>query len=184
MSGKKVDINEYKYKDMYERFTKEDVSKIWSNWEQVPYDAVKGASTTYATFMKGIVSRSFVPDEIYYKKTIALLIIYKFLMSRPECKNYTNGKATVAAYTMAILNYLTMGRFDLLKIWQEQELSDNTKVYLNKLSDEVFDRLNTQANCQSTTVLSFGKTKAAYESIKTQPFNADIHLLDNELVKQ
>ena len=72
------------------KFSKEDVARIWSNWNQLPYDAVKGATTMYAAFMKSIVERGFIPDEDYYKKTIALLIIYKYLLSRPDNKQYAN----------------------------------------------------------------------------------------------
>lgn len=160
------------------KFTKEDVAKIWTNWHQAPYDAVKGASTTYATFMKNILERSFIPDEIYYKKTIALLIIYKFLMSRPENKGYANGKATIVAYAMAMLEYYTYDKFDLLKVWENQNLSDNTKIYLNKLCDTIHNLFDNQARELTTSILSYGKSKAAYEFIKSQPLNIDIHLLD------
>ncbi len=164
------------------KFTKEDVAKVWSNWNQTPFDAVKGASTTYSTFMKAIVDRGFIPDETYYKETIALLIIYKFLMSRPENKNYANGKATIVAYTMAKLWSLTLGKFDLLKVWKNQGLSDNTKIFLNQVCDKIYQLLNKQATILSTTILSYGKTKGAYEFINSQPLGVDIHLLDNDRI--
>ena len=164
------------------KFSKEDVAKIWSNWDQRPFDAVKGASTTYSAFMKGIVERSIVPDETYYKQTVALLIIYKFLMSRPENKNYANGKATIVAYAMAMLEYQTMDKFDLLKVWQNQSISDYTKIYLNKLCDKLYELLDEQARTLSTSVLSYGKTSKAYEFIKSQSLDIDIHLLDNDLL--
>lgn len=162
------------------KFTKEDVAKVWSNWNQSPYDAVKGASTTYSAFMKGIVERSYVPDETFYKETIALLIIYKFLMSRPENKGYANGKATVVAYAMAMLEYQTMGKFDLLKIWKNQTVSDNTKIYLNTLCDKIYTLIDNKARNMSSSILSYGKTKSAYDFIKSQPLNIDIHLLDGD----
>ena len=164
------------------KFSKEDVAKIWSNWDQRPFDAVKGASTTYSAFMKGVVERSTVPDETYYKQTVALLIIYKFLMSRPENKNYANGKATIVAYAMAMLEYQTMDKFDLLKVWQNQSISDHTKIYLNKLCDKLYELLDEQARTLSTSVLSYGKTSKAYEFIKSQSLDIDIHLLDNDLL--
>lgn len=164
------------------KFTKEDIAKVWSNWNQSPYDAVKGASTTYATFMKEQVDRSFIPDEDYYKKTVALLIMYKFLMSRPENKNYTNGKATVVAYTMAMLASLSLNRYDLLKVWDNQGLSDNTKIFLNQVCDKIYQLLSVQVVKLSTTILSYGKTKGAYDFISSQPLGVDIHLLDNDLV--
>lgn len=163
------------------KFTKEDVAKVWSNRNQKPYDAVKGASTTYATFMKNVVERGFVPDEHYYKETISLLLIYKFLMTRPENKGYANGKATVVAYAMAMLEYYTHGDFDLLKVWNNQSLSDGTKIYLNNLCDKIYQILDNQTRNINTSILSYGKTKSAFDLIKSTPLNIDIHLLDSDL---
>ncbi len=164
------------------KFTKEEVAKVWSNWNQSPYDAVKGASTTYASFMKIQVEQNNIPDETYYKKTIALLIINRFLMSRPENRNYTNGKATIVAYTMAMLSYLSFGKYDLLKVWQNQRLSDETMIFLNKICDKIYQLLSAQATKLNTTILSYGKTKGAYDFIKSQPLDIDIHLLDNDMI--
>lgn len=162
------------------KFTKEDLAKIWCNWRQSPFDAVKGASTTYAAFMRDITERGFVPDENFYKESVALLIIYRFLMSRPENRNYANGKATVVAYAMAMLSMLTFERFDLLKVWQNQSLSDNAKIYLNMLCDKIYSLLNNQAASINSTILSYGKTKSAYDFIKSQALGIDGHLLDND----
>ena len=164
------------------RFTKEDIAKVWSNWNHTPFDAVKGASTTYGTFMKGIVERSFVPDEKYYKESIALIILYKFLLARPENKQYANGKASVIAYAMSMLNQRTFGKFDLLKVWQRQELSEETKLYLNTLCDHIYDLFQQRAAELNTSILSYGKSKPAYEFLKSQQLNGDIHMLDKDLI--
>ncbi len=163
------------------KFTKEDVAKVWSNWHQSPFDSVKGSSTTYMLFMKDIVERSYDPDETYYKQTIALIIIYKFLMSRPENKNYANGKATVVAYAMAMLQLQSFDQFDLLKVWKNQGLSYNTKKYLNLLCDNIYRLLKTQAENLNTSILSYGKTKAAYDFIKSQQFSEN-HLLSEDKI--
>lgn len=165
------------------KFTKEDVAKVWSNWDQIPYEAVKGASTTYATFMKNQLDRSFIPNETFYKETIALLIIYRFLMARPENKSYANAKATVVAYAMSMLHSLTFGQFDLMKVWQNQEISNNTKIFLNSICDKIFSLLSEKVDSINSTILSYGKTKGAYEFIKSQPLGIDIHLLDNDKIR-
>ena len=103
-------------------------------------------------------------------------------MSRPENKNYANGKATIVAYAMAMLEYQTMGKFDLLKVWQNQGISDNTKIYLNKLCDKLYEFLDERARTSITSILSYGKTLRAYEFIKSQSLDIDIHLLDNDLL--
>ena len=164
------------------KFTKEDVAKVWTNWNQAPYDAVKGASTTYSIFMKAQVERSFIPDDDFYKKTIGLLIIYKFLMSRSENRFYGNAKATVVAYAMAQLESLTLGHFDLLKVWQKQEVSDSTKIFLNSICDKIYSLMQEKAQSINSTILSYGKSKTAYEFLKSQPLGVDIHLLDNDKI--
>lgn len=164
------------------KFSKEDVAKIWSNWNQSPFDSVKGANTTYVSFMKKMVESSIIPDELYYKKTIALIIIYKFLMARPENKGYANGKATVVAYAIAMLQYLTMGRFDLIKVWDNQGLSDNAKIFMNALCDKIYHLLNIQVQVLGTSILSYGKTQKAYEFITKQPMGLNIHLLDDDKI--
>jgi len=165
------------------KFSKEDVARIWSNWNQLPYDAVKGATTMYAAFMKSVVERGFIPDEDYYKKTIALLIIYKYLLSRPDNKQYANGKASVIAYAMAIMSSRTFGKFDLLKVWKKQDLSDNTKIYLNSACDKIYALFQKRVADLNTTILSYGKTKPAYDFIMSQSLDVDHHLLDDDLIR-
>lgn len=165
----------------HRKFTKEDVAKVWCNWNQCPFHAVKGATTTYSTFMRDIMSRGFVPDEQYYKDTIALLIIFNFLKSREENKKYANAKATVIAYTMAMLQCLTIDQFDLQKVWLNQKVSDATKIFLNSLSDKIFAILNNQALQSGSTILSYGKTQGAYEIIKKNPFEFKLSDIENDL---
>lgn len=166
------------------KFTKEHIAKVWSNWDQRPFDSVKGATTMYVVFMKSIVDRGYIPDEDYYKKTIALIIVYRFLMSRPENKNYANGKASVIAYAMSVMSAQTFGRFDLLKVWKNQDLSDNTKIYLNSLCDRIYQLLFDKASLINSSILSYGKKKAAYDFILSQAFEIDHHLLDGDLINE
>lgn len=165
------------------KFSKEDVARVWSNWNQLPFDAVKGATTMYAAFMKSIVERGFIPDEDYYKKTIALLIIYRYLLSRPDNKQYANGKATVIAYAMAIMSSRTFGRFDLMKVWKNQDLSDNTKIYLNSICDKIYILFQERVAKLNMALLSYGKSKPAYEFIMSQSLDVDQHLLDDDLIR-
>lgn len=160
------------------RFKKEELAKVWKSWKQQPYDAVKGEATNYAMYNDDNVSTGFIPDEKYYKDSIALLIIYRFLLSRPENKTYGNRKATICTYAMAYLNNVTFNRLDLNKIWLNQDLSDNLKVYLNKLCEELNDQLIILAGEQ--TVLSFGKRKGSFESVLRAGINIDLSILNND----
>ena len=103
-------------------------------------------------------------------------------MARPENKNYANGKASVVAYAMAVMSSQTFGRFNLLKVWNRQELSDNTKIYLNSLCDKIYEIFLNKVTLMNTTILSYGKTKSAYDFIMGQSLGVDYHLLDDDLI--
>lgn len=154
------------------RFKKEELAIVRKSWKQEPYDAVKGAGTAYDSFISAIVKDDYLPDEYYYKTSIALLIMYKFLKGRPEGRTYGNKKASVIAYTIAYVNYITFGNFNLTEVWNHQDLSENQKKALNILSDAIKDALTDLAG--ETGVLSYGKRKGAFEDLINHPLNCDI----------
>lgn len=162
------------------KFKKEELAKVWKSWKQEPHDAVKGEGTNYDLFITEQVEHNFIPDENYYKKSIALLLIYRFLAARPENKEYKNKKAPVIAYTMAYLNYITANRIDLLRIWQNQGLSINLQVFLNKLAEQIKDAL-VRASGGGDGVLSFSKRKDAFALMLQEHIVCDRKALQEEL---
>ena len=163
------------------RFDKEIVAKLWMSWYEQPHEAVKGSSTTYASFLEIIDKGKFAPDESYYKQTIALLIIYKYLLKHGRDAEYSNAKAPAAAYSLAYLNYITFGNLDLMSIWQHQELPDELKAFLDYLSDRIKEQLEFYAEAARKNVLGISKTAPIYPNIKKQNLGCDIesirHLL-------
>lgn len=145
------------------RFTKELLAKVWTCWQQKPEDAVKGAATTYDLFMSKLVNEKYLPDETYFKSSIALIILYKFLEKRPENKLYGNKKAAVIAYTLALLQYFTHGRYNLSKVWELQDVPTASVSYLNRLAEDVKDALTILAG--ETGVLSYSKRKQTFKEL-------------------
>ena len=162
------------------KFKKEELAKVWKSWKQEPYDAVKGEGMNYDLFITELVNHNFIPDEVYYKKSVALLLIYRFLASRPENKEYKNKKAPVIAYTMAYLNYITANRLDLLSIWKNQALSINLQVFLNKLAEQIKNAL-VRASGSGDGVLSFSKRKDAFTLMLHEHIACDRKLIQEEL---
>lgn len=111
-----------------------------------------------------------------------MLVIYRFLMSRPENKGYGNKKATIVAYAIAYLQYTTFNKLNLLKIWEKQSLSDNMKTYLNQLCEDILKILDRLAETRGKTVLSFGKTKDAYRSVLDNMPIQNRNLLEDDLM--
>ena len=172
------------FKKMYHsdrRFDKEVVAKIWMSWYGTPHEAVKGSSTTYAAFLSVIDDGKYAPDETYYKHTIALLIIYKYLLKHAREADFSNATAPAAAYTLAYLNHITMGNLDLMRIWQDQEIPDVLKEFLDHLSDKMKEELEFYAISDNKSVLSISKTKPIYPNIKKKDLGCDIDTISHLL---
>lgn len=161
------------------KFKKEELAKVWKSWNQQPYDAVKGEATNYEMFI--VEKENYTPDENFYHQSIALMIIYRFLMSRPECKQYGNRKATIVTYTLAYLNYITFGNLDLEKIWQEQKLSDNLIAFLIQTCETINKAVINLAG--EIAVLSWGKRKTSFADIINSGIQCNRDLLKGEIIR-
>ena len=155
------------------RFTKEILAIVHKSWDQQPSEAVKGAGTTYDTFISEIINSGEVPDENYFKTSIALLIIYNYLKARKENRNYKNGKAPVIAYSMAYLHYITFEDLPLLDIWERQDLTDDMKEALDMIAELMFKQLSEIADAENTSILSISKRKGVFPEI-TQKVSGDV----------
>lgn len=161
-----------KYPKEY-RFSKEMLAIARISWEYKskqtdpyePSEAVKGAGTTYATFLSDIRNHNTVPDEDYFKQTVAILIIQNYLKSREENKEYKNAKASVIAYSLAYLHDILGDELDLMKIWESQRLTTNQRKALDLLADNIHRYLCIKALDMNTTVLSYGKRKTAFREV-------------------
>lgn len=160
--------NQEAFKRMFQpsrKFDKELLAKIWLSWDGAPYTAVKGTSECYAAFLTTIDDGKIAPDEIFYKKSVALLILYKHLMSHAKTKEYGSTKAPAAAYTIAYLNYITLGNIDLLKIWELQEISDRVAIALDNLCDRMKAELDVSARANNRSVANNSKIKIVYQEL-------------------
>lgn len=165
------------------KFDKEIVAKLWLSWYGTPHEAVKGSSTTYAFFLSNIIDDGkFAPDDTYYKNTIALLIIYKYLLKHGREADFSNATAPAAAYSLAYLNHITLGNLDLMRIWNDQELQDEMKVFLDHLSDKVKDELEFYAVSDKKTVLSISKTKSIYPNIEKKNLGCEIGSISHLMI--
>lgn len=131
---------------------KVDLAKYINTYEGYPYIVSRGAQTNIKEFAKRIEkqwnsSDSFF-NEYYYKKTIALAIIFKEtekIVSQQEWyKQIKSYRANIVTYTLAILfDYINKEfkeyTFDFKKIWNEQKIYDSLERQLVILTKEVFN---------------------------------------------
>lgn len=155
------------------KFDKELLSKVWLIWNGVPYTAVTGSSKCYEAFLTTINDGKYAPDENYYKQSVALLIIYKHLINYAKTAEYGSAKAPVAAYTMAYLNFITLGNIDLFKIWDFQEIPESIGTTINNLCERIKAELEVSAQSANRSVLDIAKNKNTYQEIKNRDLGFD-----------
>ena len=178
LNNKSLKSNQDAFKRMFDqhrKFDKELLAKIWLSWNGTPYTAVKGASECYEAFLATIDDGKYAPDENYYKQSVALLIMYKHLIGHAKAAEYGSAKAPVVAYTMAYLNFITLGNIDLLKIWDLQEIPESFAVALNNLCDRMKAELDVSAKAASMSMANNARRKNVYQEMINRDlgFNTD-----------
>ena len=116
----------------------------------------------------------YAPDETYYKHTIALLIIYRFMLKYGKNADFSNATSPVAAYSLAYLNYITFGNLDLNLIWQNQYLPQELEEFIGHLCDKVKEELDYYTVSAKKNVLGISKTKDIYPNIRRKNLDCDI----------
>ena len=170
--------NQEAFKRMFHpsrKFDKVLLAKVWQSWDGFPNNAVRGITESYTAFLLSIDDGKYVPDEIYFKQSVALLIIFKHLMIHAKTADYGSSKAPVAIYTMAYLNFITLGNIDLLKIWELQEIPESAGFALDLLCDRMKAELDVYARSAGKTVSSICKNGSLYPDLKNRDigFNID-----------
>lgn len=112
------------------KITKTDLAKFLSTWDQKPERVSLGAQKNFEGFMQefenGKNHYPAEPDVTFYKQMIAKAILFKTAQKliRPEFKAF---QANVTTYLVALLSYRLGDRFDLERIWLQQDLSPRLK---------------------------------------------------------
>ena len=161
--------------DQHRKFDKELLAKVWLSWNGTPYTAVKGATECYEAFLATIDDGKYAPDENYFKQSVALLIMYKHLIGHAKAAEYGSAKAPVVAYTMAYLNFITLGDIDLLKIWELQIIPEGFALVLDNLCDRIKAELDVSAKAAGMSLANNSRRKNVYQELINRDlgFNTD-----------
>lgn len=155
------------------KFDKELLAKVWLSWEGTPYTALKGVAGSYAAFLATIDEGKYAPDENYYKQTVALLIIYKYLIGHAKTAEYGGAKAPAVAYTMAYLNYISFGSIDLQKIWDLQAVPESAAAALCHISDRIKAELTISAQAVGKSITSNSQNRNVYQDLVNRDLGFD-----------
>lgn len=157
--------------------TKTDLAKLYLICKGRPYDAVKGAEIAFRAFSDEIApiwdeKQEEFNDE-FFKQTVAQVILLQTVKASVyQNKAFLgNTKAIIVAYTVSIFMNLLKEQFlepDYQKVWAEQSLPDVVKSELVKLGAFIYDYLNIQSLHLNTALLSYSKTKKAYDAVNQE----------------
>lgn len=168
------------------KITKVDLAKCIMPWEQEPHTASLGGEKNFYLFNTRVkANEDFIKiDDIYYKKCVALYILFNEIDKIVTKEAFGGYKANIDYYVLALISYLTDKKLDLLKIWEEQGIDNIFKAHISELSKLVYDKINdTPAN--NTNVAMWCRNKQCWDNVRTNDYvleGMEHYLLDEETI--
>lgn len=161
-----------------QRFDKKDLGRVYTAWHQHPDISILGPQKCYPEFIKKFENT--VPDNIFFEDFVATLIIFRYMEKKnPVFLEFHQLKAQMTVYTLAMLYHVTNGNISLYKIWQNQDLSDNLKAFVNNLAKQLYEKLSADKP-DTVTFRDFCKSAKTWEATKKYTFNLDVSSITND----
>ena len=161
-----------------QRFDKKDLGRVYTAWHQHPDISILGPQKCYPEFIKKFENT--VPDNIFFEDFVATLIIFRYMEKKNQVfLEFHQLKAQMTVYTLAMLYHVTNGNISLYKIWQNQDLSDNLKAFVNNLAKQLYEKLSADKP-DTVTFRDFCKSAKTWEATKKYTFNLDISSITND----
>lgn len=163
------------------KITKTDLAKYLNIWKIKPYDVAKGSQKNFAIFIKTIDhiqknnklsgDYAFGIDLTWTRKMISIAILFKEIDKLVRTLK-TESKINVTTYTVSLFVLKYKDRFDLMKVWKEQKISDQLSKMLLDWASIVYQRMH---NFSNGKLLSEAAKKAeCWEVVKNGDYPTDM----------
>ena len=117
-----------------QKFTKTDLAKFLSTWDQLPHLVSRGAEKNFREFMIRMSSKGRPRvDETYYRRLVAKAVLFRETERIVSSKNFGGYRANIVTYTIAKLANSTASRLDLDDIWKRQGISSALEAAIGSL---------------------------------------------------
>lgn len=150
------------------RLSKTDLSKVLLAWDGRPDVASLGGQKGFAKFMDEVQAReedgeSMIPDLAGYKQMIARVIVFKQVQTlmRQMLAAY---QGNVALYLIALVAKAHGNRFDFMRVWDSQLVSQGFKDQARIWGREVNDALHVSA--QGRMISEWAKKEDCWREMK------------------
>lgn len=124
----------------HRKFTKIDLAKFMSAWDQLPHHVSGGGQKNFVNFtqrLRETKPKTWRPDDRFYKEVIAKAIIFHGIMGIVKREKFAGYRSNIVAYTMALLSFRSGSSLDLLAVWNAQRLSIELEDMIRDWSHQV-----------------------------------------------
>jgi hypothetical protein len=164
-----------------QKFTKTDLAKYETCWDQLPHLASLGAQKNFTLFMGRLRERgSFIPDATYFERLVAKAILFKETDRVVAGMQFGGYKANIVYYTIACLSHVTAQRLNLAAIWEHQDLDDDLREAIGDLSHLAFYVI-TELTPRGANVTEWCKREQCWRLMQEQPWTLP-HQVERSLV--
>ncbi len=168
------------------KITKTDLAKGIMSWEQEPNIVSLGKEKNFYLFNTRIKSNEdFIKiDDDYYKKSIALCILFRIINEIVDEESFGGYKANVNYYVLSMISYLTERKLNLLKIWNDQDINNIFRRHICELAKLVYEKINETPE-NNTNVAMWCRTKECWENVKSIKYELtgiEDYICDEEII--
>lgn len=129
------------------KFNKIELANAINAWEQLPYTVCLGKEKSFASFNETIKNQLQEPNQEYFKKAYAVILLMKFMDKRSKKLGLTY-KSNVIAYSLSYLSKISNRRIDLMEIWDTKSIPE----YLHPIIDDILDLMHRAISNAPATV--------------------------------
>lgn len=108
------------------RFTKIDIAKWISAWDQLPHLVSAGAQKNFVLFsqrQRESHARNWEPEDTYFRDLVSKGVLFNMMTDIARRERFEGYRPQISAYTIAYLSFRTSSQFDLAHVWQHQRAS-------------------------------------------------------------
>lgn len=151
------------------KFSKKILAKAIMAYEQKPDIVCLGNEKNFVEFNDYVIENSIIPNEEYYKKVIAVLILWR-AADKIILKDKLPIKAAVLPYTIAKLSYHSHKLVNLTKIWNDQKIDSNLEFLILDMARQISKYFQNDI-VEHPNTLMWGRKPECWEIVKGLTYN-------------
>lgn len=152
-----------------QRFDKNIFGKAWNTYLRKPDIVSLGGQKNFAIFNSWLKEQQDEDLQEFFKKTVSLVMLWKnaeLIVRRQKFEGYRHN---IVTYTLSWLNYITVNRIDLDKIWRNQEVGQSLLDSIEEMSHIV----NKHIRMTDKNVTEWCKKEKCWENLQNIQYILD-----------